>query len=376
MIILQEKCNSDNIVNNYLFVLNYNHFKKQQKQRSQMEANTMKQNSREIPEYVKQYEMAFTNLKNALVAKEISPLNTREGQESKPFIDFVVAVREVIKRKMYSEYGREYKREGENRKSAMSSLVQTIRESGEYICYTIPYDINNTRMIYEVDELLDVLQEKVIMLEIKQNYFTEKENAKHAFNSTVMTVYNTLLDMVKKINRDREKKAEPQNDYDAETSMDVGDMIDVKSDTEREVCLKLAAELLREKVIPNIVMHFMSRKSFNNALAFLNLLAGHETGELYVDIKNGGYLSALDNIVSDLEKGGIDVSHLMKVDENDFAVPVETLTSDMVSKWKNRALNQVAVYVKKAYAEQLSVFEIAYEGMDRYLNYKKRKSSR
>ena len=160
----------------------------------------MKQNSREIPEYVKQYEMAFTNLKNALVAKEISPLNTREGQESKPFIDFVVAVREVIKRKMYSEYGREYKREGENRKSAMSSLVQTIRESGEYICYTTPYDINNTRMIYEVDELLDVLQEKVIMLEIKQNYFTEKENAKHAFNSTVMTVYNTLLDMVKKIN--------------------------------------------------------------------------------------------------------------------------------------------------------------------------------
>ena len=153
-------------------------------------------------------------------------------------------------------------------------------------------------------------------------------------------------------------------------------MIDVKSDPEREVCLKLAVELLREKVIPNIVMHFMSRKSFNNALAFLNLLAGHETGELYVDIKNGGYLSALDNIVSDLEKGGIDVSHLMKVDENDFAVPVETLTSDMVSKWKNRALNQVAVYVKKAYAEQLSMLEIAYEGMDRYLNYKKRKSSR
>lgn len=336
----------------------------------------MKQNSREIPEYVKQYEMAFTNLKNALSTKEIRPLNTRAGQESKPFIDFVVAVREVIKRKMYSEYGREYKREGENRKSAMSSLVQTIRESGEYICYTIPYDINNTRMIYEVDELLDVLQEKVIMLEIKQNYFTEKENAKHAFNSTVMTVYNTLLDMVKKINRDREKRAEPRNGNDAETSMDVGDMIDVKSDPEREVCLKLAVELLREKVIPNIVMHFMSRKSFNNALAFLNLLAGHATGELYVDIKNGGYLSALDNIVSDLEKGGIDVSRLMKVDENDFAVPVETLTSDMVSKWKNRALDQVAVYVKKVYAEQLSMLEIAYEGMDRYLNYKKRKSSR
>lgn len=212
-----------------------------------------------FPLYVLNFRNAYENLYKLYLSNGTFALTDENGTETKEFIQYAKAVKEVIKVKMNTGGKKNNSDTEDTNQSSNRAMVESIRNSGEYNYYKINYpsnkkdaltansnvgaeeneDLSDTAIesnesdasinnkiendeVFIVDEVLDHLFTEILRKDIEKCYFISKADAQYAFNSITLCIHNELVNMCRKlpkpipINPKEDSKAEYCNNRIAE----------------------------------------------------------------------------------------------------------------------------------------------------------------
>ena len=163
-----------------------------------------------LPAYVINFRKAYEELYALYLKNGIYALVDEDGIETPEFLNYAATIRTFIKinisprnkSRNTSEYSwnpSDYPKEAFFNPSNHSGMTEYLRSNGGYNYEKIVRD--NGAAVYEIDDVLDILFEKILELELTKKYFLDKGNAEWAFRSMKQGIHNQLCDMRKKNSR-------------------------------------------------------------------------------------------------------------------------------------------------------------------------------
>ncbi len=341
-----------------------------------------KSSYRELPDYIQNFKHAYDILVYALDNGTASPMDTVEGQSSKAFIGYVQAIRELIKHKMEdTSYRVSYQNNKTAIRTSMNDLVWSLRKNGEYQFDIISYQLpqKNEMLVYIADDILDLLVEKIVMLEVSSNYFIEKRDAKYAYNSICHCVQNHVIDLVKKMDRENRKKVilESEQDEAEEIFNSIfAKYADARQHIEKSIFLNDSLAIAKESIIHEVVHYLTSIKSFNILICYLNTICDGSNKDLFYSLKNEGYKKALVDICIKLSTLGIDVWYLLDTLEYEDLSPNNDLKLERVSRWTSRSSEMVRGFISRKGIDARSFLEAIDFDVEQYIDHRKRAANK
>lgn len=293
----------------------------------------------ESPKYVVNFKKAYEALL-PLYKEKGNDAFIKDGLTTPEFNDYINAVREFIKIRI---------------KEDSSIQVKSLLSSGEYVIQRMVLEDgeDSRKTVYENNELVDVLLEKIIIeKEMQKQSFLKKDDAKYAFNSMKIAIHNDLIDLIKETNQPipitkKSSGSSSQKVYFQMVSLD-SPVIDtegnecllesITADSKKDFFSELMEnDLLKygmNKFVHIVIKHFLAKEQTHYILGYLNGLLNGDAKSLYNIITKDGVSTALYTLIDGLKEKGFDFDYLKK---EKLVWKYQTIKENYPNNWRDNA---------------------------------------
>lgn len=281
----------------------------------------------------------FCNSVSEIREGSYTDLRNIEDNNPKLFNKYSNAIKDLIQDDfMYSSKQYEVKEKNE-----AGEKVPKLDENG------IPITSSNYDMVCSLSEsgFMDtetILYDLWSHILIKGLYFINNANdIKHTYNLIKMAVHNKLCDFCRSMNRNDKMinavslSESVENDEGDEVLVEIADE---NMDTERSASVWEAKNIIVHKNI----RYLLSQNKPHRMICYIASICGMTNEELYNEIHNNGYESAIHKIVDELHGLGIDADYL---NDTKMMFPKEhdKINKHYIETAKNHSINQIHEYM-------------------------------